>query len=233
MKKIVTLLVLVLSLSACSVQTKKVSTSSASKITVAVALPNQLRLETVGTTVFNNKSMKTIVSGTPLPARIRNMANNKISQSGKVKLIKSNGTLDQANSIKRNFISGNPEIKNKEGLLKKAKALGANYLLLITGTDTQDPFYGSSIYVDDVGVMQRSIFNIKRANGYAALNMFVFDTTTGAEASSYFSVSKSDRANKPWITPQNLPKPNEVEEIISGLAIQNEIGKGLAEMGLR
>lgn len=233
MKKIIGLLILVLTISGCSVQTKKVASSVASKVTVAVALPNQLTLETIGTTIFNNKSMKTPVSGTPLPARIRNIANNQISRSGKIGLIKSNGSLDQPNSVKRNGWSGKPEIQNKAALMQKAKSLGANYLLLITGKDTQDPFYGTNIYINDIGVSQRSIFGLKRANAYAAMNMHVFDTATGKEASTYYSLSTNSHAGKPWITPQNLPNTNQIEAIIKGLSLEKEISKGLTEMGLK
>ncbi len=233
MKKILTLLILVVTLSGCSVQTKKVSTSGASKVTVAVALPNQLALGTIGTTIFSNKSMTARVSGTPLTTRIRNIANKQISGAGKIQLVKSNGSLDRANSVKRNGWSGKPEIQNKAALMQKARSLGANYLLLITGKDTQEPFYGTNGYINDIGVIQRSIFGLKRANAFAALNMHVFDTATGNEASTYYSLSKNPRDGKPWITPQNLPKTNEVEEIIAGLSLENEISKGLAEMGLR
>lgn len=233
MKKTIIAFITIITLAGCSTPVKRVSTTAASKITVAVALPNHLELGTIGTTIFNNKSMKGDVSGTPLPTRIRNIANNAISSSNKIRLVKSNGTLDQPTAVKRNMWSGKPEIQNKKGLVQKARALGANYILLITGKDTQDPFYGTNIYIDNIGVIQRSILGLKRSNAYAAMNMHVLDTSTSQEVSTTGFVATSSRAGKPWITPQTIPNAAQIEEIISQIPIKNEMNKGLVEMGLK
>ena len=234
MKKLLALFISAIILSGCSVPVKKVSTSSASKIAIATTLANQLDIETIGTTVFNNKSMKGKVTGTPLPTRIKAMASNAINSSNKARVISTNGSLDlPSSSITRSLWAGTLEIKDKATLIQKAKGLGANLVLLITGDSMQDPIYGSSAFISNIGVTQRSVFGLKRATSHAILNMIVLDTKTSAIISEKRIFVRHPRAGKPWITPRRLPSAAETNEIISQLPIKKSINSTLSEMGLR
>ena len=234
MKKLLTLFISILILSGCSVPVKKVSTSSASKIAIATALANQLDIQTIGTTIFNNKSMKGKVTGTPIPARIRAIASSAINSSNKARVVKSNGSLDiPSSSVTRSLWAGTVGIKNKAALTQKAKAMGADFLLLITGNGMEDPFYGTTAFIENIGVVQRSVFGLKRANSHAILNMIVFDTKTSAIISEKSIFVQHPRAGKPWITPRRLPSPADTEEILSQLPIKKHIASALSEMGLR
>jgi len=235
MKKLLALFATILILNGCSVPVKKVPTSTTTKVTVAVAvaLPNHLDIQTIGTTIFNNKSMRGKVSGTPLPSRIRTLADNAITSSNKTKLIRSNGALNTPiSSVKRNAWTGKFQFKNRDTLIQKARSMGADYLLLIAGDSQQERFYGTSGYISNIGVAQRSVFGMKRATSFAMLQMFVIDTRTSATISEKGIFLQHPRAGKPWISPQRLPSPAEVDEIISQLKIGEGLNKGLSEMGL-
>jgi len=210
MRKIFTFLLLALTLTGCSVQTKQVPTSPATKVTVAVNLPNKLQLDTIGTTIFNNKSMSVNVPGTPLATRVRSIVDKHISNSGKSTLVRSNGSLDSEVLIKRNGWTGKADPEDMATLTNKAKALGANLLVIVSGATEVEPFYGTTGSINNIGVLQRSVFGIKNSTSFSLLYITVIDTSTGTQLSSYRLLTNNDRKNKPWITPESLPNATEM-----------------------
>ena len=176
--------------------------------------------------------MKASVPGASLSQRIKSQVENIITSSGRSQIIKTNSGFElPATSVKENIWSAKYEIKNKDNILNNAKAMGADYIVLVTGGSREDPFYGTSTYIDNIGVSQRSILGLTRSNSYALITLIALDTKTKATASTNSIFVKHSRAGKPWISPNKLPSGAQVEEILSELNIQSNLKSALNKMG--
>lgn len=233
MKKIFLSFILVLLVSGCSIPIKKIELSPGSKITVAVHLSNNLKIQTIGTTVFQNKSMQSNVNGQSLSTRVRQITDNSLANSTKIKLIKSKGALDTSSTIVMGPWDLKLIIPDKTNLLKKAKSSGANYLLLLTGSSRQDPLFGTNQFVDDIGVVQRSAFGTQSSAAYAALSMLVFDTSSGKLIKTSEIFTSSRLAGHKLITPKALPNAVRINELIKQIPLKTIIDKTLSDVGLR
>lgn len=150
---------------------------------VIAVMGDEMDLQRVGTTIFQNKSARVDVSPWLVPDRIEISVAEVLTTSGRMRAAPANdieirALLAGMNASSSRLFFNSP--KFREALRTIGQDRQLNYLVILSGAHMQDVFYRTNQRLHDYGIIERSIIGQPRsAQLYATISIELRDATTG------------------------------------------------------
>lgn len=173
---------------------------------VVVAAPDYIYVNTLATTIFQNKSFRFDAPNWPLETRMKDKVMATVGQSTRGAVMLPAALDERVATIKRSFMSGQPTIK-PELATEIANATGADRLLLIkvvnnsgdgAGAPSQSAQAGNSVEAANAGAVrfQRAYMGTRHAHTMLLASIHKYELPSGQL--------------RKWgsCTPQTLDDPN-------------------------
>jgi len=232
--------IIVLLLSGCATMgADKVAVKpQGTKLVVVSLMGNQMHIQHVGTTVFNNQKRDVDVEPWGIDQHIEDKANTLISASNKFSVVKATSAdyRQQFGSLEQNFWTGNRKYSHQAEAIKAlATASDAELVVMITPAEYGDVFFSTNQQVSGYGIYQRSFVFTNNAINFMTMAVHVIDAKTGEDVATASSYASSKRDDKDWIEGESLPLTSDNEMLTKAALLelsQDLLVKQLTELNL-
>ncbi len=144
---------------------------------------DELHLQRIGTTIFQNKSSRIDTSAWLVQGRIEISVAEVLTASGRLRAVPANdieirALLSGMNVSSSRLFFNSP--KFREVLRNIGQDRQIDYLLILSGAHMQDPFFMTALNLRDYGILGRSTLGLPRvAQLYATISIELRDPGTG------------------------------------------------------
>ncbi|MFA6179119.1 MAG: hypothetical protein WC696_05855 [Candidatus Methylopumilus sp.] len=209
-----------------------------SKVAVVSLLGNQMSIQHLGTTAFNNKKWNIEVQSWAVDQYVEDQANLLVEAGNKFTPVKdkADGYRQKFGSLEQNFWTGNRKYQyQSEGVQALVAESGADLVLMISPAEYGDVFFGTNQLFSGYGIYQRSFLRDRNALSFLMMTVQLIDAKSGEEIASAQQYASSKRADRDWLeddtpvlTPENeATTKQELLQLMQGL-----LKKGLADLKL-